>query len=116
MTRFDDSNAELPIPPGCRPTVDRLQRALDGELPPAALDADPGLATARPAMLLEARDGTFVEIFEWVPGGAERAHHDPRVMGLWDRFSAACDFVALRDLPDAERPFPHFRAVDGVTA
>jgi hypothetical protein len=74
-----------------------------------------GLATARPATLLQARDGTYVEIFEWVPGGAERAHQDPRVMEIWDRFSAVCDFVSLKDLPDAERPFPHFRAVDGVT-
>lgn len=74
-----------------------------------------GLATSRPALLLQARDGTYVEIFEWTPGGAERAHEDARVARLWDRFAEHCEFVSLRDLPDAERPFPHFRAVDGVT-
>jgi hypothetical protein len=36
-------------------------------------------------------------------------------MGLWDRFAQVCDFVSLADLPDAGRPFPHFRAVEGVT-
>jgi hypothetical protein len=30
-----------PVPPACRPFTDRLQRALDGEPDPAALEADP---------------------------------------------------------------------------
>src|SRR5438105_11139213 len=30
-----------PIPPACGPTVERLQRVLDGELPADALDTDP---------------------------------------------------------------------------
>ncbi len=39
MTPFEeDADA---VPPGCRPTTDRLQAALDGDLPPAVLDADP---------------------------------------------------------------------------
>src|SRR5262249_3431789 len=36
-------NAAFPVPPSCRATVDRLQLVLDGELPAAALDADPHL-------------------------------------------------------------------------
>lgn len=75
-----------------------------------------GLATSRPVTLLQARDGTYVEIFEWVAGGAERAHHDARVMALWDRFAEVCDFLPLAAVPGAELPFPHFRAVEGVTA
>ncbi len=43
-----DLNAELPIPPACRPTLDRLQLVLDGELPATALDAD-SHTTACPA-------------------------------------------------------------------
>lgn len=74
-----------------------------------------GMASERPVLLLQARDGTYVEIFEWLPGAVERAHHDPRVAEIWGRFSAACDFVAAKDLPDAARPFPHFRVVEGVT-
>src|SRR5262245_49006348 len=41
MTRIDDPTAEVPVPPGCRATVDRLQLVLDGDLGSAALDADP---------------------------------------------------------------------------
>lgn len=75
-----------------------------------------GLATSRPATLLRAADGSYLEIFEWVEGGAEKAHHDPRVMAVWNRFGAASDFVPLSGLPGAGHPFAHFTAVDGVTA
>lgn len=75
-----------------------------------------GLATARPVLLLQAADGAYVEIFEWVPGGAEKAHQDPRVMAMWGRFAEVCDFLPLNTVPGTERPFGHFRAVEGVTA
>src|SRR5262245_12390648 len=39
-----DFDAELPVPPACRPTVERLQLVLDGESPAAAIDADPHAA------------------------------------------------------------------------
>ncbi|MCE9636712.1 MAG: hypothetical protein K8T90_13495 [Planctomycetes bacterium] len=74
-----------------------------------------GLATARPVALLQASDGTYVEIFEWVRGGADRAHSDPRVLSLWGKFAEVCEFLPLTALPGADRPFPHFRAVEGVT-
>lgn len=35
------TNADTPLAPVCRATVERLQLVLDGELPSAALDADP---------------------------------------------------------------------------
>lgn len=75
-----------------------------------------GLATARPAILLRAADGAYLEIFEWVEGGAEKAHHDPRVMAVWNRFMETSDFAPISTLPGADHPFPHFTAVDGVTA
>lgn len=42
MTRDSLSSDEL-VPPGCRATVERLQRVLDGDLPTSGLDADPHL-------------------------------------------------------------------------
>lgn len=44
MTRAADHD---PIPPTCRPTTDRLQAVLDGELDAAAIDADPHPAACR---------------------------------------------------------------------
>jgi hypothetical protein len=43
MTRDQLPPDEL-VPPACRPTVERLQGVLDGDLPSAALDADPHAA------------------------------------------------------------------------
>lgn len=65
-----DSNPDL-VPPTCGPTIERLQLVLDGELPAAALDADPHpaacaacrqrIAAARLVLrALAAREGTAV--------------------------------------------------------
>src|SRR5262245_41478901 len=51
MTRIADFTAEEPVPPACRATVDRLQLVLDGELSPAALDAE-----AHPAVCAACRE------------------------------------------------------------
>lgn len=74
-----------------------------------------GLATSRPVALLQAGDGTYVEIFEWAPGGAAAAHTNAAVMEIWNAFGAVADFVRLADIAESQRPFPHFRAIEGVT-
>lgn len=72
-----------------------------------------GLATARPALLLRARDGAFVEVFEWVSEAAiARAHEDPAVQAMWGRFATVCDYVALASLAEAQAIFAEFDAVD----
>jgi hypothetical protein len=38
-----------------------------------------GLVTDRPVTACQAKDGTIVEVFEWVAGGMERAHTNPAV-------------------------------------
>jgi len=73
------------------------------------------LATDRPVLLLQAADGTFLEIFEWVPGGAEKAHTNPAVLQVWGPMHECAEFVSLASLPESQTPFPHFRPVDGVT-
>ncbi len=47
MTARDDFEPEPPVPPACRPTVDAVQRLLDGDGPPAAFAADPHLQACR---------------------------------------------------------------------
>jgi hypothetical protein len=41
MSKVHETPEDLPVPPACRATVELLQRALDGEAAPEALDADP---------------------------------------------------------------------------
>lgn len=69
-----------------------------------------GLVTERPPYAMQAEDGTVVEVFEWRSGDAiDQAHRNPAVQALWAEFEAACDYVPLAALPEAERPFAEFR-------
>lgn len=71
-----------------------------------------GLATERDSLVLRAADGTLVEIFEWRSQAAiDAAHHNPAVAQLWARYAACCDYVTLRDLPEAGQMFPAFAQV-----
>jgi hypothetical protein len=74
------------------------------------------LITDRPAMLVEAQDGAFIEIFEWKPGGAQKAHDHKAVQKIWKRMEELCEFAPLISLPEAENTFPHFKPVDGVVS
>jgi hypothetical protein len=71
-----------------------------------------GLATDRPVIASQAKDGTVVEVFEWVAGGTERAHTNPAVLKLWERYAAACDYVPLASLPEASNMFACFTPLD----
>lgn len=67
-----------------------------------------GLVTERPAQAMRAKDGTILEVFEWAQGAIEAAHNSSRVADLWERFASTCDYVPLRELPDAEAMFAEF--------
>ncbi len=72
-----------------------------------------GLVTDRPTLVLRAKDGTLLEIFEWASVAAiDAAHANPAVQALWTRFSACCDYVTLGDLAEASTMFPGFEQVD----
>ncbi len=70
------------------------------------------LVTARPTLVLRARDGTLLEIFEWTSQAAiDAAHANPAVQALWDRFAACCEYARLGDLEEAGEMFPGFEPV-----
>jgi hypothetical protein len=71
-----------------------------------------GLATDHPVTACQAKDGTVVEVFEWVDGGVQRAHTNPVVHRLWERYAAACDIVPLTTLPEASNMFASFTPLD----
>lgn len=97
-----------------RPGQDEALRALIARHVPRLREL--GLATSRPVTLLRAADGTYVEIFEWFPGAAQKAHSHPGVLEIWNAMGPVAEFVRLADLAESQRPFPHFRLVEGVTA
>lgn len=72
------------------------------------LDAE-GLVTARPRCVMQAADGTVVEVFEWAsPEAIAQAHQNPAVHALWAEFEAACEYVPLASLAEAAGPFAEF--------
>lgn len=76
-----------------------------------------GLVTDHPVLLLRAADGTLVEVASWKSEEHSRsAHHNHAVQQLWGAFAACCDFLALKDLAEAQRMFAHFERVEGVVA
>jgi hypothetical protein len=68
------------------------------------------LVTDRPRYAMRAEDGTIVEVFEWRSAQAiEQAHSNPVVGALWAEFDAACDYVPLGTLAEAQHPFSEFK-------
>lgn len=67
------------------------------------------LVTSRPPLVGRADDGTLVEVFEWRSSDAiDRAHHDPEVLALWERFAVCADYVPVGELPELGELFSEF--------
>ncbi len=71
------------------------------------------LVTDRKAIVMVAKNGTIIEVFEWVSDDAiGQAHNNPAVQALWARFNALCDYVAPGTLEECHHIFSGFRALD----
>jgi hypothetical protein len=71
-----------------------------------------GLVTDRPALAMQARDGTILEVFEWRDGAAARAHEMPEIHDLWAKYADVCDYTKLQALPEAQNLFAMFTPID----
>ena len=71
------------------------------------------LVTDRPPILAKAKDGTYMEIFEWATAeAAGQAHQHPEVAGVWEAMGQVADLPVLNSLEEAKAHFPHFQPVD----
>ena len=69
-----------------------------------------GLVTDRESIMMEAADGTIVEVFEWVSQEAIRnAHHNPEVLKMWGEYGEVCDYVPIGTVPEAAQLFSSFK-------
>lgn len=72
-----------------------------------------GLATDRPAFAMRSADGSIVELFEWVSQLAVAAARDnPAVQEMRRRFEEVCDYIPLKDLPEAQDLFAPFGPIE----
>lgn len=86
-----------------RSVVERHWRILDEQ----------GLVTQRPRHVMQAADGTVIEVFEWRSAQAvDDAHRNVAVRALWADFDAVCEYVPIATLPESQHPFSEFAALD----
>jgi hypothetical protein len=52
------------------------------------------------------------QVFEWADSGIAKAHQTPEVQEMWARYAAACDYIPLRELPEAAEMFAEFKPVN----
>lgn len=72
-----------------------------------------GLATQRAPIVMEAADGTIIEVFEWIDRAAvERAHAHPDVQRMWAEYAAVCEYVPIGALSEAAELFSGFASVE----
>jgi len=61
------------------------------------------------SFIMEASDGTIVEVFEWLSEEAiQSAHQNPEVQKMWSEYAAVCDYVPLNSLTEINDLFASF--------
>ena len=71
------------------------------------------LITEATAYMVQSTDGTIIEIFEWTDDKAKQAAHEhPAIRTIWGKMEGLCQFPGLKDLPEANRPFPNFEIIN----
>jgi quinol monooxygenase YgiN len=71
------------------------------------------LVTERRPITMEAKDGTFVEVFEWASAEAiQAAHSHPVVLKMWEEYGKVCDYVPVAQVAEAATLFSEFTPVE----
>ena len=92
--------------PGCEA---ELLELVSNHLPPLRAEH---LVTERAPIVMRAKDGTIVEVFEWVSQDAiAGAHGNPVVLELWKRFESVCSYETPSNLAEFQNMFSHFEAI-----
>ncbi len=72
-----------------------------------------GLVTDRLPIVMRAKDGTIIEVFEWKSAEAiESAHKNPNVLAMWGRFEACCTYHPVSDILESKELFAGFDPVN----
>jgi len=71
------------------------------------------LVTDRKSIMMEAADGTIIEVFEWLSAEAiQSAHTNPAVLEMWGEYAEVCDYVPVGSLAEADNLFSGFKPLD----
>ena len=71
------------------------------------------LVTERESIMMEAADGTILEVFEWRSREAiTAAHENSVVLEMWEKCAAACDFIPAGEVAEIGQMFSEFTPLD----
>ena len=71
------------------------------------------LVTDRESIMMEAADGTILEVFEWRSREAiEAAHENPVVLEMWGKYAEVCDFIPAGEVAEIGQLFSEFTPVE----
>ncbi len=72
-----------------------------------------GLVKNKESYIMEAGDGTIVEVFEWLSDEAiQQAHTNTAVLQMWGEYAEVCDYIPVGNLAEAGNLFSGFIALD----
>ena len=67
------------------------------------------LVTDRTPVMMQAKDGTVIEVFGWKSKAAiESAHTNAAVLKMWAEYNEACDYVPIATIVEALNLFSSF--------
>jgi len=67
------------------------------------------LVTDRASIMMEAKDGTIIEVFEWKSKSAiEQAHTNPEVLKMWEKYADACEYIPVGQVEETANLFSQF--------
>jgi Antibiotic biosynthesis monooxygenase. len=93
------------------PGKEQALRALIKKHSPCLRQA--GLITDKEAFVLETKDGTIVEVFEWKSEHAMKtAHKHPQVQQMWCDYAEVSTYTPLNRLQEAGKLFADFATVN----
>lgn len=70
------------------------------------------LVTDREPILMQAQDGTIIEVFEWLSEEAiEKAHSNAAVQKMWAEFAEVCEYIPVGNVPEASQLFSEFSPI-----
>lgn len=87
-----------------------LQRLLQSHV---SILSGEDLVTERRSIIMQAKDGTMIEIFEWKSRESiDLAHTNSRVQKMWEEFAMVCDYVPIAQVEEAAGLFSEFTPFD----
>ena len=72
-----------------------------------------GLVREKESFIMEAADGTIIEVFEWLSEDAiAKAHSNPAVLEMWGKYAEVCDYIPAGNVAEIDILFSGFKPLN----